>query len=164
MPDTLSLGDFKAAVLVSDTAFGNWKDFARTLLTHVNPYTQLAWKDEPALGWLCVVNEPNLTNGLATFKPELIALLEKEWQAWRKSRNLPTAPLPRTVGNDRAGREVGAFLAMLHERGFAKMKATIRELGCKALLTDLNGWSESPAFMAARTDLDLHEQFFSGSV
>ena len=160
VPDTLSLGDFKAAVLVSDTAFGNWKDFARTLLTHVNPYTQLAWKDEPALGWLGVINEPNLTNGLATFKPELIALLEKEWQVWRKSRNLPTAPLPRTVGNDRAGREVGAFLAMLHERGFAKMKATIRELGCKALLTDLNGWSESPAFMAARTDLDFVDTHF----
>lgn len=160
VPDAISLGDFKAAVLVSEPAFANWKDFTRTLLNHVNPYTQLAWKDEPAIGWLSVVNEPNLTNGLATFKPELVALVEKEWQAWRKSRSLSPAALPRQAGNDKAGREVGAFLAILHERGYAKMKAAIRELGCKALLTDLNGWSESPAFMAARTSLDFIDNHF----
>lgn len=160
VPEAISLGDFKAAVLVSEPALENWKGFAKTLLSHVNPYTQLAWKDDPAIAWLSVVNEPNLTNGLEGFKPELFALLEKEWQAWRKGRSLPAAPLPRQVGADRAGREVGAFLAMLHERGYTKMKTFLRELGCKALLTDLNGWSETPAFMAARTALDFVDTHF----
>ena len=158
--DAISLGDFKAAVLVSEPAFTNWQEFTKNLLNHVNPYTQLAWKDEPALGWLCVVNEPNLTNSLSGFKPELFGLIEKEWQAWRKSRSLAPAPLPRQVGTDKTGREVGAFLVMLHERGYTKMKATIRELGCKALLTDMNGWSESPTFMAARTSLDFIDNHF----
>lgn len=160
VPAALSLGDFKAALLVSELALANWREFTKNLLTHVNPYTQLAWKDEPALGWLSVVNEPNLTNSLSTLSPELFALYEKEWQAWRKGRNLPASPLPKQVGTDRAGREVGAFLTMLHERGYTKMKAFIRELGCKALLTDLNGWSETPAFMAARNNLDFVDNHF----
>jgi len=160
VPTAIALGDFKAALLVSEPAQANWREFTKNLLTHVNPFTQLAWKDEPALAWLCVVNEPNLTNSLSTLKPELFALYEKEWQTWRKGRNLPPSPLPKQVGNDRAGREVGAFLAVLHERGYTKMKAFIRELGCKALLTDLNGWSETPAFMAARNHLDFVDTHF----
>ncbi|MCX6366425.1 MAG: hypothetical protein NTX57_06895 [Armatimonadetes bacterium] len=160
VPDTIALGDFKAAIFVSDAALGNWKDFTKALLNHVNPYTQLAWKDEPAIGWLSVVNESNLTNGLAGFKPELMALLDKEWQAWRKGRGLAPAALPRQAGSDKVGREVGAFFTLLHERGYAKMKAFIREQGCKALLTDMNGWSESPAFMAARTSLDFVDNHF----
>lgn len=160
VPESVSLGDFKAAILVSETAFADWKEFTRALLTHVNPHTQLAWKEEPALGWLCVINESNATSRLSSFKPELLALFEKEWQAWRKSRSLPPIPLPRTLSNDRPGRELGAFLSVLHERSFAKMKAFIRELGCKALLTDLNGGSESPALMAARTSLDFIDSHF----
>ena len=144
-----------AAGQLSDAAFESWKDSTRALLTHTNPYTQLAWKDEPALGWLSVMDSPNLTGSLANLKPELFALLDKEWQAWRKSRTLAPAPLPRQLSGDRAGREVGAFLALLHERGYAKMKAFVRELGCKALLTDLSGAAETPALMAARTSLDF---------
>lgn len=158
--ESIALGDFKAAILVSEPAFASWKEFTTTLLTHVNPYTQLAWKDEPALGWLSVVNESNLTNNLSGFSGALLALYEQEWQAWRKSRSLAPAPLPRQLTRDKAGRELGAFLAVLHERGYQKMKATIRELGCKALLTDLNGWSEAPAFMAARNNLDFIDTHF----
>ncbi len=160
IPETLALGNFKVAVLLSETAFGSWKDFTKTLLTHLNPYTKLAWKDEPALAWLSVIDEPNLTGSLASLKPELFALLEKEWQTWRKSRNLPPTPLPRQLNNDRAGREVGAFLTMLHERGFEKMKAFVRGLGCKALLTDLNGGTQTPALAAARMNLDYVDTHF----
>jgi hypothetical protein len=58
------MDEFKAALLVSDRAMDNWKAFSRVLLSHVNPYTGVAYKDEPALAWLCVVNEPNATNYL----------------------------------------------------------------------------------------------------
>jgi len=183
------MDQFKAALLVSEKALDNWKAFSRTLLTHVNPYTGVAYKDEPALAWISVVNEPNATNYLGSLSGSLRARFEAEWHAYLRERygsdaalaaawNEPgatrTAPLPRSVNDTERparSRDVGAFLARLHERAFAKMRDFLRkEIGTKALLTDLNGWSETPAFMAARTQLDWvdnhfywdHPQFLEG--
>ena len=39
----------KAAFFVSRKAVENWQTFSKTLLNHVNPYTGLAWKDDPCL-------------------------------------------------------------------------------------------------------------------
>lgn len=41
-------GNFEMLVPVSERAFANLCEFARRLLTHVNPYTGLAWKDDSA--------------------------------------------------------------------------------------------------------------------
>jgi hypothetical protein len=60
LPTNYDLNDFKAMAAVDPVVFENWKDFARNLLTHVNPYTQLAWKDDPALFSICPINEVNL--------------------------------------------------------------------------------------------------------
>lgn len=167
------MDEFKAAVLVSGRAMDNWKAFSRALLTHVNPYTGTAYKDEPALALICVVNEPNATNYLGRLTGNLRARYEAEWQTFVKSRvaqgspgwNVATktvAPLPKSADSATPlGRETGAFLATLHERAFVKMRHFLRnEIGTKALLTDLNGWSETPAFMAARTQLDYVDNHF----
>ena len=45
---------------------GLQKDYARLLLTHVNPYTQLASKDDPAVAMLEINNEVTLKNGLSS--------------------------------------------------------------------------------------------------
>lgn len=174
--DEGGMDEFKAAVLVSRPAMGNWKAFTRAFLTHVNPYTGVAYKDEPALSFLSVINEPNLTNHFGGFQGKLRSLFEQEWAAWLKDRyktdaavraawGVPSAsiatPLPRSIEKSKAGRDVAAFLTFLHRRGFAEMKTFVRdELKCRALLTDLNGWSEDPAFMAARTDLDWVDNHF----
>jgi hypothetical protein len=177
--DSGGMDEFKAAVLVSPAAFENWKAFSRVLLTHVNPYTKLAYKDDPALAWLSVVNEPNLTNVLGRLPntPKLGALYTDAWRAWLKEQygaddklraawgdtgaTLAGAVLPGSVSNDRRGRDLAAFLATVHRRGYAKMKAFLRdEVKTAALLTDMNGWSETPAYMAARTDLDWVDNHF----
>lgn len=152
---------FKAAVLLRGDAFENWKEFARRLLTHVNPHTGLAWKDDPALALLCVVNESNLTNVVGRLPAPLKADLDAAWVAWRKERSLPARPIPASLSDDAPGRELGAFLATLHARAFARMEAFLRkEIGTRALLTDLNGWSEAPAFQAARVALDFVDTHF----
>ena len=51
---------FKGLVFVLDSALANWAAFSRNLLTHVNPYTGLAWKDDPALAGLSLVNEDTI--------------------------------------------------------------------------------------------------------
>lgn len=158
------IDDFKDAVLVSPPAMANWKAFSKQLLNHVNPYTKMAYKDDPALAWISVINEPNLTNGrLGAWKPDLRAMFEREWQTWYAKRYAgKIAPaLPTSVLNDAMGRDVAAFLAFLHGRGYDDMSGFLRkEIGTKALLTYLNGWSETPAFMANRQAFDFVDNHF----
>ena len=40
-----------------------WKAFAKNLMTHVNPYTGRAYKDEPALPLISLINEGGLFMG-----------------------------------------------------------------------------------------------------
>ena len=48
---------FKTLVATHDGAFSNFCAYARAFLEHVNPYTERAWKDEPAAPLLSLVNE-----------------------------------------------------------------------------------------------------------
>ncbi len=155
------MDEAKAAILLRPEAMEDWKAFSRKLLTHVNPYTGLAWKDDPSIAIISVINEPNLTNVLGRLPSPLQADLQKAWDAWRVTRNLPATPLPQSVDNGSSGRELGAFLADLHARAYASMAAFLKkDLGVKALLTDLNGWSEVPAFQNTRLGLDVVDAHF----
>jgi len=155
------MDEAKAAILLRPEAMEDWKAFSRKLLTHVNPYTGLSWKDEPSIAIISVVNEPNLTNVIGRLPAPLQADLQKAWDAWRLARNLAVSPLPQSVDNGVAGRELGAFLADLHGKAYGTMATFLKkDLGVKALLTDLNGWSEVPAFQNTRLGLDLVDAHF----
>ena len=170
--------DFKAALLVSPAAMDNWKTFSKNLLTHVNPYTKIAYKDEPALGFICVVNEPNLGGSLGGMTGALREAYQKEWHTYLASRydgnaalqaawantnaTRNGADLPKNIDTKtREGRDTAAFIVFLHKRGYQIMRDFLRnEVGTKILLTDNNGWSETPALMAARTELDYVDNHF----
>lgn len=49
--------DFKRLIATDDAVFQNWCAFAREFLEHVNPYTGRAYKDEPAMPLISLVNE-----------------------------------------------------------------------------------------------------------
>ena len=42
-------GEYKALFYIDDTVYANWEKWARNFFGHVNPYTGLAMKDDPAL-------------------------------------------------------------------------------------------------------------------
>ncbi|MFM7323183.1 MAG: hypothetical protein ACKO5K_16925 [Armatimonadota bacterium] len=152
---------FKAAVLLRDFAFETWKEQARKFLLHVNPHTGVAWKDEPALAYVGVIDNPNLPEILPRITGPLRGELEAAWNAWRKDRSLPVRPLPREVGEDVAGREFSAFAATLHAKAFARMETFLRkEIGTNLLLTDLNGPVHRGAYTSARMPLDLVDAQF----
>ena len=138
--------DFKRLIHVSDRAFENWKEFARALLTHKNPYTGLAWKDDPAIAFISMINEGNLSNDPAALKanPRERVLWEKAWNRWPRRRgNLDwNSPLFRR------------FLWETQQATGAKMAKFLREeLGVQALLTDVNGWTDDWGLQPYRSTL-----------
>lgn len=175
-PEEAPGDEFKMALLVSEKALRNWEAFSAKLLRHVNPYTRLAWKDDPAVAFLSVVNEPNGLNYLGSLKGELRDLFQADWRrwlgerykddnalaaAWGDPKATLAAPLPASADSSARGRDVAAFIAALHDRTYERMEKFLRkEVGTRALLTYLNGWTETPAFMASRTRFDWVDNHF----
>ncbi|MCK4375705.1 MAG: hypothetical protein KAX19_10260, partial [Candidatus Brocadiae bacterium] len=175
------MNNFKMLVPVNERAFGNWEAFARNLLTHVNPYTGLRYADDPALAWLSMINEGNVGNYIGGLDERL----EPDWQAaWnaflaRRYGNREalenawgseaggdplagTAPFFKNPREDSArGRDLVVFLAETERDMFARMKEFLRkELGVKALLTNMNGWTNPVQAQAARAEFDYVDDHF----
>ncbi len=158
-------GKFKILVPVYEPAFQDWVTFARKLLDHVNPYTGKRLAEEPALAWLCMINEGG---GYSVKIPEWPAA----WNRWLSSRYPTREALDAALGDltdkedpkdgtvimpdniksgTRRARLCQVFLAETEKTMIERMKAVIRdELKCPALITDLNCGPYSVAMQATR--------------
>lgn len=183
------MDNFKMLVPVNARAFENWKAFARNLLAHVNPYTGLSYAKDPALAWLSMINEGNPGNYLGRLDErterdwrsawnEFLAKryggrgpLEEAWGApagissAREARDDPlagTVPLFKNPYEDSPrGRDLVVFLAETERDMFRRMKRFLREeLGARALLTDMNGWTNRLQNQAARAEFDYVDDHF----
>lgn len=77
------------------------KDYARLLLTHVNPHTGLALKDDPAIPVLEISNEDSLLLNpwwIETLTGAGQAELTAQWNAWLRKRYADTAALQKSWG------------------------------------------------------------------
>ena len=133
LPDDPGLGDLadeyrvmKGALAVRPAALENWKAFTRAFLCHVNPYTGLALKDEPALVCLNLVNEDNLD--AATWPGS------RFYDEVRKG--FESSAASKSSDSDRAWRD---YLGRLQERIHREMLGFVKnELGVHAPVTSLN--------------------------
>ncbi len=147
---------FKFLVLVHEPAFANWSAFAKNFLTHVNPYTGRAYKDEPALPLLSLINEGPINSQWASLRRE--EPLKKAWAAWLAERRKTEPDFAR--GKDDPSKVGGgqplqqAFALHLERRFVAKANAVLRDgLGVKALFTDNNWGPHYPATEVMREEL-----------
>src|SRR5690606_23344398 len=67
------------------------KAFARTLLSHQNPYTGLTYAEDPAIAFIEINNENSifqqyLNGSIDEWPDELTALLRQQWNLWLSSR------------------------------------------------------------------------------
>lgn len=122
----------KAAFFVSKKASDNFRAFAKKLLEHVNPYTGLAWKDEPALVSLSLVNENTIFGIYWSMRPHFEKLF-KEWLAKNS--------LTLTSDSENTNSLRRRFLAELYGKFFDEQKEFLRSLGVRAMLTDQNHWT-----------------------
>ena len=98
------------------------RDFARDLLTHVNPYTKTAYAGEPAVAFVEINNENSLTSewwrGALDALPAVHAdELRRQWNAWLTRRYGTDAKL-RAAWN--AGRQAPGAELLGDLKGFAQ--------------------------------------------
>ena len=79
------------------------KEYARKLLTHVNPYTGNAYTDEPSVAMIEISNEDGLTphyyNGMLDRLPEPYASeLRRQWNVWLHAKYADEASLQKAWG------------------------------------------------------------------
>ncbi|MBT7164905.1 MAG: hypothetical protein HN904_19165 [Victivallales bacterium] len=141
------LNEFKALVALSPSARANWREFSRRLLTHVNPYTGLAWKDDPALFSICLLNENNVPVVWNT-SPATTKLYRERFAEWlqKQGRKAPASGME-------SSQPWAEFLIKTHQEMYRDCAAFIRSLGTKALFTDANNRANLPLALI-RQELD----------
>jgi hypothetical protein len=172
---------FKILVPVHAGAYGNWKQFARNLLDHTNPYTQRRYADEPALAWLCMINEGNYGNFYKDLRsiPEWASAwnhwllrryptrqaLAASWESELKEAEDPASlsvALPENLrGNSLRARDAIAFLSDTDHDMVQRMEQFLHdELGCHALVSNANSWTYFVTDQASRAIYDYVDDHF----
>ena len=128
----LDPGLFKTYVALHDAAFSNWCEYAAAFLNHVNPYTGRAYKDEPAMPLVSVVNENSLAVGWGEGDKANDPVIAAAWREYGGS-----GPVPNPWNKET--KEAGAkFNAWILAKAWEKCSAFVRSLGARALLTSDN--------------------------
>jgi hypothetical protein len=145
------------------------KEYARNLLTHVNPYTKTEYRNEPAIAIVEILNENGIGQGYRPPTQFYADELDGLYNNWLKTNLTPEqlqkfreeagvqgdAPIPRLAGNtratapkDRYETEVRFFMD-LENKFYQDMKSYLRDLGVKQPLigTADHGHSGSPWVM-----------------
>lgn len=133
------------------------KQHARALLEHINPFTGFAWKDDPALLYVDLVNEDPLDYYFGRIK-EVHALYEKEFNVYLKERYRSTQELasawgglgaaeslergmvrlPKAIESDKRAADVCRFLSGLQAAGYREMTAYLHGIGVRQPITACN--------------------------
>ncbi|MES2310310.1 MAG: hypothetical protein V4507_15765 [Verrucomicrobiota bacterium] len=112
-----------------DSAYDNWFRFSKNLLTHENPYTKIAWKDDPALTSVSLINEDTPYHQMSMFPKVWETLLKPLYLDWAKKNGV------QDVENRSNTRR---FLSEGYISSFKRMKKDLLALGFKQPLTDVN--------------------------
>ena len=121
---------YKTYIGIHEPAFSNWCANAQAFLEHVNPYTGRAYKDEPAMPFISLVNEGKLAmNWSEKKKDKLLAA------AWLAFGGTGEPPEPWGGRDQEAHRR---FDEWVNGRVWGRCSAFVRKLGARALLTNDN--------------------------
>jgi hypothetical protein len=125
------------------------KEFQGRYLNHVNKYTKLAYKDDPAVVGVLVTNENDLVNHFGhrmlpdKGNPFHTELFTRDYKAFAKQHSLPEARVFQTwvPGPSKI------YLGDAEHRFNAEMVGDLRALGVRAPIATTNYWGNSALFV-----------------
>lgn len=130
------------------------KKFCRQLWTHHNPYTGLAYKDEPAIVLTEILNENDL------FHPRLFKIihepyrseLEERYRRWADRQGI--ADSEDRIDFEEPDSSVLKFFRELTEQYYLEMIGYMRSIGVKIPITGTN-WANTPNLLAVQLVTDF---------
>ena len=136
----------KYVYLLRYDAMENLKEFSYRWLTHVNPYTGLAWNREPALAFINLLNEDDAESVWRRSKKFSRLFIE----AWKRE-----APAAADFDPAKPPVEFWQFLNRLQQRRIAELWSFVKnELKLKVLVTSHNSGFR-PGVTRLRENFDL---------
>lgn len=129
--------NMKLVFAASDKAVKNLQRFITNILTHVNPYTGLAYKDDPALFSVVVRNESSyLTQQNFVLRtPADREAMRPKFEKWLEA-NKDKYPKFKSENS-----RYQLFLLDAYEETHGKLLKTIKDLAPNLLVSDQNHWS-----------------------
>ncbi len=128
------------------------KEFSSNLWNHVNPYTKLAYKDDPAIAMMEFANENDLFTQSVTLEPYRTRF-EALYRDWAKKNNitLPQEKIDFTILTD----PMQAFFVHVTDEYHREMGDFLRnQVGVKVPMTGSN-WTRSAALLLTLSKLDF---------
>ncbi len=161
VPNARLLGDSaKPYSIFSRRLIDLQKEFINNIWNHVNPYTGLAYKDDPVIILSEITNECDLftrrfTFDIEPYHTELVGLM-KEWLA-EEGLDYPAATASFQEQDDIMVR----FKMTLQERYYRELYTLMRDIGVKIPITGTN-WSidTANALTQKATDFDDSHAYF----
>lgn len=142
----LSGKDYKALCYFDKEIRNDFFRFAETLFNHVNPYTGTAWRDEPAIILLNLINEGTLTRTTSAMSPRVQNVVETRFKDFLVQKGLRPEPL-------HYGAHWQEFLAETGKEFFADAK---RRLRLKIPLSDQNFYNPALDTRTVYDYVDAH--------
>jgi len=127
------------------------KEFARDLWTHINPYTGLAYKDDPAIALTELKNESDLFTHPVILEPYR-SRLEAQYRAWAEEKRLKVKEekVDFACPND----QVAHFLCQVMADYYREMIVYLRGIGVKIPVNGTN-WSRCLGVLASNLVTDF---------
>jgi len=127
--------NMKLVFAASEKAIDNFNRFVKNLLTHVNPYTGLAYKDDPALFSVVVRNESSYvgTSNFVVRTPIDREAIQPKFEKWlAKNREKWNTPYENELFQ--------LFMLDSYDHTHGRIMKQIRELAPDLLVSDQNHW------------------------
>ena len=129
------------------------KQFNRDLWTHANPYTKLAYKDDPVIALCELVNESDFFAQPPVLEPYRTRL-EAMYRAWcdRQSLSVPAEKVDFTKPNQ----QVARFFIQVMRDYYRELTADLRKIGVRIPIAGTN-WSINLGVHDAQAVTDFND-------
>ncbi len=141
----LNSNTIKAVVPIHKPAEDLWFRRAMEIFDHVNPYTGLKWKDDPAVLFVTLMNE----DSIASVWWGASKLYIEKYKAWAKAKGY--AQYEKDYGQKR---EFAEFLAEVKAEANRRMSKRLRDAGVRTFMSGGNWW-DTTAQTYERETLDV---------